>query len=650
MVFLCALCVSVVSASSALAAEWWVDFESGVDASPTDTGTPAAPRRTVPLTANIADGDSIYCRAGGTLRPGKTYATPALVYIQNKDGVTLQGFWPGETGACTIRGDIDITGESWANDAGDRYVATLGTLTAPPVYNASNVAVGVTWNYDASVNGNGHRFGHLRHVASAAAVTSTAWSFFWDDTEKDLYINLDGADPASGTVTIVNAHDKSLIGIDGCADAVVRGFRLEVCPAYVEAYGVFMNQCAGGLVEDLDCEDVGTHAVTWWNCSGANSTRRVSGAGMTIDGKWIVHYTPDDNPITGARVRGCVWTPKGWLNPLGAQVEALNGQSLGFAHAVSSTDRVLSVQYEACTAAGVAAYLTVGAASAVPFDVQNVAAVDAGDAWDYTAYPFRAVGCTVTGWGIMGQLPGGYIAYHRCRIEQTATLLGPVTDGLLRYVLTGAGRMLFSSSELSINLDAGNVGNYESYAATRFNVATQNFHWLNCTIWNPGVEAATNFRAFFTYNVNQPQFHVRGCIIGHANETNVSALCVGDGSVSAANHDFLDNRYIGINDANGRWSQNGSFNTEANWVASVDTTGDELASSPFAAAPANFKLLPASGLRTSDKSVRSSPAPAFGFNGRTYDGTYGAWQYGALPGAGSGVRGIIDLIVRGVIR
>jgi len=99
-------------------------------------------------------------------------------------------------------------------------------------------------------------------------------------------------------------------------------------------------------------------------------------------------------------------------------------------------------------------------------------------------------------------------------------------------------------------------------------------------------------------------------------------LCVGDASVAASLHDFVDCWYDNI-DTND-YSQNTSFDSQAEWESVIDGNGVYDTDPGYTSATDLTPTL-TSALRTTKKTT-TWPTPRVGINDYAYDGSYGAYQ------------------------
>lgn len=231
----------------------------------------------------------------------------------------------------------------------------------------------------------------------------------------------------------------------------------------------------------------------------------------------------------------------------------------------------------------------------------------------------------------------GTTSFRRSKFKQTRQL--PEGGGGVRGSITlwtGAtdGSMCFESCQFLFDLsDTAAGANVTRAFSCNSNSGNSYIHLVNPSCHDISTQTASNFHAFFDYlSVDAKLFRVYRGAFSFKTAGGAAALCIADGSTSAANHAFVNSAYWQV--GTGRYSQNSAIDTQAEWLSGVDTAATFLASAPFLNAPTDLGITTASPLWTVRATSALFPA-AQGINGPV-TGYIGAYHYGAArPAAGT---------------
>lgn len=148
---------------------------------------------------------------------------------------------------------------NWTNDTGNRYVqGSTGTTKFHWVRRTDERLSRI-----------------LTRVADAATVTSTAFSFFHDSANQNLYINLNGSDPNSYTIECATASASHGITLSGDGSRIenirVDGWGLNGDTG-AAIYGIITNSSGTDsvLVKNCECYFNNSHCMTHVTGSGNN--------------------------------------------------------------------------------------------------------------------------------------------------------------------------------------------------------------------------------------------------------------------------------------------------------------------------------------------------------------------------------------------
>lgn len=602
------LIVIVAAPLCARAENWYVHAQSGNDA---NSGSAASPFRTLARLASVVRSGDV-CRIAGTFR-AQSLSLTGISYC------TIEQ-WEGQAQAI-VRADEQVAGFIPSDGV---HVASI---PGAPLYLATVI---VDW--DAALGGDGRRRAHLRPVHESL-VSKLDYSYSYDSLSGAISLRLDGADPAGHSIAYVapggNAFWFRPGGGEACVGNTVRGitFALWADGAAGRGNGVLMENARGALIENCRFEDCGYHA--WSFPSGIcedNIVRDCFAAGLAAGGIGGAFYAGGAG-VSGARVSAsavrCRVLANGFLDPRGMPVfpGATSGGFISHTDGVNN-NLVADVEYIECTVEG---YVPPSGAGGRDNAFYSRDALVAADRFDPATYAVRAERCKLV--DASASLSPGSIAFSRSRLELTRAGASGASAG---GVLGDAGGAApgtshgFFACEIVVDLDApiagtGMVFNCRGNAQTVL---------VNTSVYDRGVGgagASPAWRFMFNYGGSGSAAAVGSVfayrVTGTGNATRF--LCANDLANGVDAHAFAQCAIRGVTD--GFYSGNPAFNQSAEWSTIVDPGAAIVESNPFIdQAGATLDL--SEPLRSVQRPT--SPRAPYGFNGRAYDGRFGAWQYG----------------------
>lgn len=610
----------------------------------------------------VASGDTIYVAEevhSNATFTGAATGGPALLGLTSLSNVSVLQE-PGGTQA-DIRGDWKLVQTGWTASTNAWQLTLTGAAAAQPV------AVG--YNFDANIDANGRRYGHLipDSLANVQGATGSKGRWNYNTATKVLTVYLGGDNPNSSgkvvNVCFVPASQAGLITITGGSGNTVQGLNFTFCPAPAASgqvgWGVIFTSSPNSTGVNLVGRDLGAHAFGAYasgsSASGCTFTNCESWSGRNGGGGAFIHYTTSAFTLTGQRINCRVYAYRylgldGLTRDDGTVAQdAFTGFAF-YAHADSGSP-ITDLLDDGCTVA----YLENPGFAWVAYYAANITA--AGDASVWSSHAYRVDRSQIV-YGCMETMSNANnYAYRRCTFQQTRQLSdgsGGTRGAWTLWTGAGAGSILFEACEFILDLDDASAGAGGPVRAFTVNATSNDsvMRFVNCSMHDTSTQTASDFRAFFDYiGANANLFRVNGCSISYLTSGSTRALCIADSGTSAANHGFSDNAYWQINDSSSRWSQNSSFDTAAEWIANVDTAGRVLSTAAFPNAPTALSLTSASSLWPLRRTT-STVVPAAGING-PYTTFYGAYQYSAgrppvQPGDGGGTTAMMGRVQRTV--
>lgn len=531
---------------------------------------------------------------------------------------------------CRIFGDTLLPNSGWTSGANSSYSKVISAPGAGGV-------VDMTWGWDASVDTAGRHYGHLKLDTKANVQAGTAGTFFFESGTNTLYICLgSGVDPnngANGVLSYVIGQRSGLV-FSSCSNILVGGIKVALfsdgSPGY--GYGVLFTDSTSCTAYECVTTDCGYHGIgatgvctghRYINCRvwGGNSSGSGTGSGY-------VFYSSSGNNVTNCEAWNCVAVPYTHLgisvvNGL-AQVINTSWRYDGFYTHSATANGVQSVRFIGChvkhhgtTVADCNGYNAFGCDNtARPGTV--------ADRDDYTKYAVQCISCRVSrGWHMQTVTS---IAFVRCdfHFERIGPLAAVDTGGKIGDLGSGTAlTLLFDDCQIVADL----VGTSDNLGIL-FQVGTNcQIIQLECSVYALPTTNLNKYEVIFNWSgAATIGVRARGCIYCMGNTSTNHMLNIGN-PANAALLDFRNCAYRGFGGSVPPfYSTTGGFQNWAQWSASVDTTGVELAAHPFVRTD-GVNLEPTAAVIA----VKSSGTPngAVGFNGHAYDGTRGCYQYGA---------------------
>lgn len=584
------------------------------------------------LIPNLQDGDTV--NLAGTFREGEI----SLVGFSN---VRFQQ-WAGQP-AWKVRGDHLAGASGWTPGPNNSYSKVV------PMGSAGVSAVQQNW--DAKIDSGGRHYGHLKKDTLANVQAGTARTWFADSVTGTLYIRLGSGgagtvdDPNSGASGTIGYCDAQVQGIScqGCTGIVIDGVEVALfCdPASGFGYNVLFGDSAGCTLSNFVLWDSGYHGFgATGSCSGHRVTNGVIHGGNSTpagSGTSVVFYSGSGT------VSDCVASGLD-IYPYTALGDTIAGDGLAqvndttisfngcFTHSGVSTTSVVDVLFTGCTVTfhGTSINTCNGDNAFACDDTTQPATV--GDRDDWTKYNVRVVGCTIVG-GFQN-LSASSIAFYRCRLAMTRvkhlTTASTGNVGCLDRAVPADHTMLLTACEVVGKLGGGPLDNRIFRVTARGRLVL-----INCSVYSDlDASDSTHFEVLIAWSgAATLGVRARGCVFAFGNGTSLFHMLNNGAPASSALHDFVDCAYYSVRQTNVGYTSPAAWDTWAEWHAAIDTTGFELGANPYSdTSGSSLALTPTA--KASKKII--SPATALGFNGLPYDGSYGAHQYGASGGGGSG--------------
>lgn len=614
--------------------DYFIDSDRG---SPSNSGSITSPWSSFDDSAVVAMLAAAQPRTriflAGTFRPSypdlNTYTMP---YLTGRTDVQMRQ-WEGKA-AAIIRADAALTGAVWTNVSGDVWQTTLVPGLGSPS--------GMTVAYDASTwtsNGAVHRFGVCKTVASTGLVTSTQWSFNYNNSTGETRLHCPGHNPNVSAVTMVReGASYNLCTLTDCIGCVVSGLEGRVSGINLTggAFGFALNGCSDCKIEGCLTADTADHGFASLGTTNTNNTFQGC---IALGGGWtatnFVMYAAGTAYVVNAQAIDCVAHVLNYLNGSNTELYAVGEISVptmqGFFGHTNTANHMQSVLFDGCSAyvympsAGAAA----GGSYRNGFGIADTAVFAGVSALDKTGRAARYRRCRSRGdtyLSIGNQLFEGCSFYFDNAGPAMSTPSGFI------YCTGGGGSVLscvayFEGCEIIANMDrtsgseSGVIGLAGTYAVG------EGPSFINCTILNTGTNGTTSY--LFDYN-SKANLVMRAhqCVLGHTGKT--GGLCAGDTSLPAGVHAFRSNSYTQILDATFGFSLNASFYTFANWKSTVDTSAVPIQITPTNLGLTGITVNASLSLGTS--AIRgltvTNVTPATIFMNEAADASIpGAWQY-----------------------
>lgn len=602
-------------------ATYYVHGDTGNDT--TGDGTSALPYATLGKAFTVGGVTDTQVYAAGTLRESLTLASPVRSSIVQ---------WTGQTQA-TVRLDTVRTG--FVDVGGTAYSKTLAASL-----NIKSVVV----DWDTSVTANGFRYGHLRRV-TAANVPTTDNSWNYDSATGVLLVRIGtNADPAGFTVATC-AGGVNALTLNNATGCLVDGIRFALCCDANQAtgYGIIAYG-TGNTIANCTFEDTGYHP--WGFVAGGtgqansnNSARNCVCSGVAGNGGGGCVFYAYDATLTGGRASDIVFNAYTFLGRDESPI-ALPDNAASFSPAWTSLNasafywhsnagtNIADIVWERC----VSNHYTGGATNTVTtVDMTGLNTPSPGDENDAQTYAVRFVECSVNT-GYQSALIGN-AAYIRCRFSMTTTGDHLISAGG-RFTNSGTNAVCcFEGCVILDNL----VPTTTASEARSFRVAgaSQKLIFNNCTLVNTGTQKSGP-RAWFRRVSATATVRARGTIFAFTTSSATqNYIDYNDAAISDNTlRDYLGCSYWQV--GTGRYSQNTSYDTWAEWVASIDTAGREESTSPVTsttdASPPESHPIYTTARYTLSETARAR----MGINAHPYSHHIGAYQFGRVDRDRSG--------------
>lgn len=582
-----------------------------------------------------------FVNGSGTQESPFNTLAAVLAVVDSNDTVYLSGVFNGETLALTskhgtrwyqwpipdsqgatvvarakIRGITRITSANWTDNTDGSYWATLAT-----------VPIGVTYNYGSRLiedyNGNENRTNSLlKPAVNQAACAATAGTWFHDAGANRLYVNPipGGAAPTSalsdyswcksGNAWVFTTSDNGVI--DGI------WFEAWIHNAAANGQGVDFQTCDGWTVRNILGRDIGYHLVSFSGNSCSNNTgENIVMHGCAANGGTCIAVYSGGTAVEGCQLRDCEFH----LSPTLYYDETVVVPNMGYAgwitHGTGSVGgckvtRCTSIGYEGTSYPLASCWITTdGGTSPAEDDRQD------SNTYEVIVSDSRAINCS-------RMAVSRPTAHVRCYLDlsKSATFV-PSTNAAVTIGNNNVVDALFVSTVIVadttgitagavVRLDA-NTGGTDTYCT-----------FINCIVANLATTVPT-VTGILRRQEADANFVAIQTVFSQA-ATNNSLRFITGNTTDNSNFSFTDCWYynIPVAFASG-YSPVSGLGTQAQWAAAIDANGIYAVNPGFTSLPTNAEGAGGSELRTSTKIV--SPGPE-GINRLSYDGRYGAYQYG----------------------
>lgn len=627
-----ALLFSGLSQQAIAGTIYYVDGVNGNDSNP---GTSSlAPKKTLPA---LAAGDTLYLagRIYGTSTFTGSLTGGAASLVVSAPNVTIAQ-WPGAAQP-ELRGENKLQQTGWTPN-GSAYELTLTGApgTAPD---------GVVAGWDESVDANGRNYGHLvpeTVIGNVTGATGNVGRYFYNTTTKKLTVYLPGgANPNTVGYPIsicFIGSTNALTFATGADGWTVSGINFALYPTTANFGWSIIASCKNGLAIGCVGRDIGNHFIGGYgDPSDASGFQIVSctNYGLHTSGSSFVFYQKSTTGnLSGCRGSNLLAHVYCYLDTTGARRDKqwANGSSFTFldykqgfiCHSDTGTG-ITDVRWSDCNA-------VIYEDGDQMASAQNTAAP--GTATDPTTYSAWYDRCNQTGpFGSLFNMRGN-VMFRDCNLNFPtvgSSGLNPLGGTIGYFTIQDGNAAYFESCVINAN--------FNGVAVQPICTANANskFYFTNTSVYVNNPHATQGYHLLGNYTSGQ--FHVKGCAFGSSIPIHFLANDVGVGFV----WDFADNAYHNI--VAGGYSEDGTKNTQALWLANVDTAARFLGSAPFPNAPSNLGLTTASSL-WAIKRTTGSPIPSNnrGINGGMYNLSqrYGAYQYVDATAVESSRAGLSD--------
>lgn len=575
-----------------------------------------------------------------------------LVLIGNFDAASL---------SLTSKDNVTVVSGHVVNSAYARAtfrnrLTAAGPWTNIPTTNAYTIALAATpWkvvvDWDTTTpDAYGFRACNLQRYSTALLVQSNSNTFHTNGAT--LTVNLAGDDP--NTKTILYAVARPGIKFTTCASPSVIGCAFEWCndDSGTPDYGVITIDCTGvPRISGCLFTECGYHASGFYTTSGDVAGRETGNTFIgCLNDSCSVAYSGSgtvSNVVYFGNTYYCS-TPlkRGGTVPLfrASESGAQSAPGITAHQAVLTATGVTDIKIVNCRFV-CPPYTRTGTAignSVSPIICRNNPAPS--NTANPDTYAIKVVNCDFVGFDMLNpQAPYAH-AYVGCRFDfggAPAFIAGGVGIGLVGRILGGGsntnGYIGSFGTQWAFDLDATSGNNAGGAFFISGGVTTANrthFYFDKSTVYNYGDSANTSqsqnlFR--WTSSVDAAgngSITARDSIFAHRAKPSAGSRFLlntdSDADVSAAVRGFLRCIYGNI----GTYSSNTSYDTEAEWLAAIDTAGQAYTASIIEPVSGSGELRLGSKYRNPPKGEAPSSA-SLGSNGYPTSLTPGSAQFNA---------------------
>ncbi len=548
-----------------------------------------------------ANGDVAKLKRGSRFRESFT--------ITGLGGIVVEDYGGASDPPAEIRGDVVIGPGDFGSPTSDTY----------PVSGVSSQPATVVVNWDASVDASGRHYGHLELAADLATCQATPGTWFWDDPTDTLHIHdADDSDPRVNGKTYARGRKGDGLVLNTCDNCLVRNlvFKLWSDPdASSTGYGLRGEATYNTSFRNIVVYDSGGHAIGFASTKCLNNSivdcTAFGLAGANADSQFIFGLTGSPpagfEHMTGCVMERCVAFQYQVLGIDGAPVNTTAGCT-GFAcHTGSSSNECRDVRFIACRTVR---FNDVAAQDMLSF-THSGTHQEPSDKADPSTYGVRYIDCQFLDGDSCGTLEAAHTAFVRCAFDLPYTVNTGGVGGI------GVSIRAFKST---IYMESCTISAETAATATHCVFRPQGtspngeFYLRNCTFLANGSTAGVWFHAAGNL------IDARQCIFDRANSGSMGT----GGAATASDLNMVRNTYsTRISDTG--YSAPASFNSQAEWQASVDAAGFYDSDPTYADTDT---LEPAYGSFQKITQDVIAGAQIVGINKKPYDGRYGAHQYG----------------------
>lgn len=575
---------------------WYVHGLTGSDAASGLTSALAKKTLAAALAA-AADGGTILCAE--SMREKGVATTLNGIVIKQEAGQSQ----------AILRGDTLVTG-SWTD-------TTDGAHTTPVA--EVNGLTGVVVDYDLNIDSGGRHYGHLAPAASVAACKLTDNSWFHDTAADLLYVRI-GANQSPTlihtTVGYCDVLGKNLISFTGCVSPVIDGLYFWLNPRTTDtgdSYLFYFDNCTDPVAKNYRCQDGGKHNEDVNDCLGMPVLENGVTGGVGPGGTLTVFGSITAlRPIYG-RVRNVSYFGHYYLGLDGLEIATSAGSIMAYQHP-SSGGPVTDVQYQGCTFTGITGF---GKWQNIGYDV-GVDVAD-GSRWTASAYPVQVIGGSTIGPNIEVH-PFRSIAFVRHKFLGIQSRQGNASGGGIVLDGTGSGSasLLLECCVIVGDLTQGTNTDEGVLIWSNDGNSGHKIILNNCTVIDTSTQTPGALRYLY-HLYGGTDLEARRCIFTHKTSHANNTLANYDDDVVTV-VDVKDCLYENMT----TYSIVATRDTFAEWLATMDSTARELATTPFLSWNTGVPDQAHSSFRFA--ATNTEHLPLMGVDGKLYCGKYGAFQ------------------------